>query len=209
MLNNKGFDLWANHYDQSVHMSEEANEYPFAGYKNVLNKIYNIVRQGKGKNVLELGFGTGILAQKLYEDGYTIYGIDFSEKMIEIAKKKMPDATLIQYDFSHGIPKELKNLTFDAIICTYAIHHLNNKQKIEFLKQLQTMLSPNGKILIGDVAFLTVEEMEACKKEQADKWDDEEIYPVMEEMKGALPSIKFDKISHCAGIFVLEKDKRI
>lgn len=51
MLGNKGFDLWADGYDKSVQLSGEDNEYPFAGYKDVLNTIYNIVhRNSKRKN---------------------------------------------------------------------------------------------------------------------------------------------------------------
>ena len=35
MLDNKGFDLWADGYDKSVQLSDESNTYPFAGYKQV------------------------------------------------------------------------------------------------------------------------------------------------------------------------------
>ena len=40
MLNNEGFDLWADDYDKSVGLSDEEGVYPFAGYRDVLNKIY-------------------------------------------------------------------------------------------------------------------------------------------------------------------------
>lgn len=40
MLDNKGFDLWADGYDKSVGLYDEENTYPFAGYRNVLNAIY-------------------------------------------------------------------------------------------------------------------------------------------------------------------------
>lgn len=130
MLNNKGFDLWAGDYDKSVNISEENNEYPFAGYKDVLNYIYNQVREQNGSNVLDIGFGTGILTTKLYNDGYSITGIDFSNNMIDIAKHKMPNATLISWDFSKGLPDEIKNSHFDYIISTYAIHHLTDKEKL-------------------------------------------------------------------------------
>ena len=33
MLDNKGFDLWADGYDKAVGISDEENTYPFAGYK--------------------------------------------------------------------------------------------------------------------------------------------------------------------------------
>lgn len=33
MLDNKGFDLWADGYDVAVGLSDESDTYPFAGYK--------------------------------------------------------------------------------------------------------------------------------------------------------------------------------
>ena len=35
MLNSKGFDLWANGYDQTVGVLDEADRYPFTGYKRI------------------------------------------------------------------------------------------------------------------------------------------------------------------------------
>ncbi|WP_408072436.1 hypothetical protein [Butyrivibrio sp. JL13D10] len=40
MLDNKGFDLWADGYDEAVGLSDEENSYPFAGYKDVLGGIF-------------------------------------------------------------------------------------------------------------------------------------------------------------------------
>lgn len=60
MLNNKGFDLWADGYDKSVGLSDEDGTYPFAGYKNILNEIYNRVLSRFGMVVLDIGFGTGV-----------------------------------------------------------------------------------------------------------------------------------------------------
>lgn len=207
MLDNKGFDLWSDGYDKSVQLSEEYNEYPFAGYKSVLNTIYNIVRSKECGKILDIGFGTGILTKKLYDDGYEIYGIDFSKKMIEIAKEKMPLGQLFQYDFSKGLPKKLENIKFDYIISTYAIHHLEDKEKIKFINKLNTHLSKKGKIIIGDVAFETRELLNQCKANCNDYWDDEEIYIVFKELKRFFPkeNITFMPISYCAGIVILEK----
>ena len=43
MLDNKGFDLWADGYDKTVGVSEEGNTYPFAGYKDVLGTIFKTI----------------------------------------------------------------------------------------------------------------------------------------------------------------------
>lgn len=205
MLNSNGFDLWANGYDKSVSLSEEANKYPFAGYKKVLGTIYDIIRSGNGKNILDIGFGTGILSKKLYDEGYSIYGIDFSAQMIEIAKQKMPRAMLIQYDFTQGLPSFPSNIAFNFIVCTYAIHHLDNPQKIRLIKELINHLSVGGKVLIGDVAFETIKEMEQCKVQCGSDWDNDEIYPVADVLKSIFPFMQFNKISFCSGVLSFEK----
>lgn len=207
MLDNKGFDLWADGYDKSVQLSEENDEYPFAGYKDVLNTIYNIVHKREKAKILDIGFGTGILTKKLYDDGYEIYGIDFSQNMIEIAKEKMPLASLIKYDFSKGLPEEIKDNSFDYIISTYAMHHLEDEEKNEFIEKLENCLNKDGKIIIGDIAFKTRELLEKCKAKYNEYWDDEEIYFVFEELKEFLfnKNISFTEISHCSGVIQILK----
>ena len=207
MPDNKGFDLWADGYDKSVQLSEENDEYPFAGYKDVLNTIYNIVHKREKARILDIGFGTGILTKKLYDDGYEIYGIDFSQKMIEIAKEKMPFASLIKYDFSKGLPEEIKDNSFDYIISTYAMHHLEDKEKIEFIEKLENYLNKDGKIIIGDIAFKTRDLLEKCKANYNKYWDDEEIYFVFEELKKSLfnKNINLTEISHCSGVIQISK----
>ena len=94
MLDTRGFDLWADGYDASVGLSDEKNTYPFAGYKKVLGNIFRKIMEKQNAVVLDIGFGTGTLTSKLYEYGCTVYGQDFSQKMIESAMEKMPGAHL-------------------------------------------------------------------------------------------------------------------
>lgn len=88
MLNREGFDLWANDYDRTVGLSDESGAYPFAGYKQILNAIYNRVLSAGCRTVLDIGFGAGTLTAKLYERGLAVFGQDFSEKMIAPAREK-------------------------------------------------------------------------------------------------------------------------
>lgn len=205
MLSNTGFDLWANDYDKTVQLTDESNEYPFAGYKAVLGTIYGSIVASGGNRVLELGFGTGILAKRLYDNDFSITGIDFSQAMIDIAQAKMPDAHLIRHDLTAGIPASLTGEVFDHIVCTYAIHHLTDPQKIHLLRQLRGILTPNGCIFIGDVAFATNAELAACRAACGDDWDDDEIYPTAENLIGEFPELRFEPISHCAGIITITK----
>ena len=203
MLDQQGFDLWADGYDRSVRLSEESDSYPFAGYRKVLNTIYQRIRAGEGKSVLDLGFGTAVLTKRLYDDGIAITGVDFSREMIAIAQEKMPRARLFQQDLTQGLPSELAGERFDFIVCTYAIHHLTQEQKVAFLSLLRSHLNPGGEILLGDVAFETEAEQAACRKACGEQWDEDELYLVMETLAPRVPGMKFQKLSSCAGVCVI------
>ena len=200
MLDKKGFDLWANDYEESVKRSDGEDSYPFAGYKNILNEIYRRILSGNCKDVLDIGFGTGVLAFGLYQKGLNVWGQDFSAEMLEIARKKMPRAVLCQKDFSKGLSEELKVRRYGAIVATYSLHNLNDDKKAEFLKELRALLNPNGKIYIGDVAFQTRAELFRCKEEYADRWDEDEIYFVFDELKPQFENISFTRFSKCSGL---------
>ena len=206
MLNKLDFDLWANEYDQTVKVSEENDQYPFAGYKEILNTIYNEIMQKEQSNVLDIGFGTAVITSKLYENGHQIDGIDFSTKMIEIAKQKMPQANLMEWDISNGVPHFLRENTYDSILSTYTLHHLTDNEKVMFIKNLLPLLKDKGKLFIGDVAFQTREQLNTCRIESIDYWDEDEFYFVFKEIASKLSDFctcEFHPISQCGGIFVI------
>ena len=205
MLNDKGFDLWADGYDKTVGLSDEENSYPFAGYKEILSKIYQIVlAKGKAK-ILDIGFGTGTLTTKLYEQGCEVWGQDFSGRMIELASAQMPGAHLFQGDFSQGLAKPLLQNSYDFIIATYSLHHLTDDSKINMIRSMKKLLKEDGIILIGDVAFANREDLERCSKEAGEEWDDEEIYFVHDELQKTFPDMKFEQVSYCAGLLSLSR----
>lgn len=205
MLDQRGFDLWADGYDKSVGLSDEDNTYPFAGYKQVLNEIYKNVRTAKGNTVLDIGFGTATLTTKLYEQGYRIWGQDFSGRMLELAKAKMPEAKLYPGDFSNGLVEELKQNRYDTIIATYSLHHLSDEQKVRLIESFLPLLNADGCIYIGDVSFATRAELERQSVLIGEEWDDEEVYFVADEFTKSFPQARFQQISFCAGLFSLKR----
>lgn len=203
MLNGKEFDLWADGYDKAVGISDEESTYPFAGYKKVLGFIFKTIMETANAVVLDIGFGTGTLTTKLYEQGCSIYGQDFSTRMIALASEKMPYAHLYQRDFSKGLVEPLRDRRYDYIVATYSLHHLTDTQKRVFLSELRDHLKGNGKIIIGDVAFETRKDLERCRLAAGCAWDDDEIYFVAEELRKDLPGLSFTQISDCAGVLML------
>jgi len=58
-------------------------------------------KQMKKRNlnkVLEVSCGTGRLVKILYQNGYDAMGLDFSEEMLEIARKRVPEVDFILAD---------------------------------------------------------------------------------------------------------------
>lgn len=208
MLNDYGFNLWADSYDIFVEEADENNQYPFAGYTNLMNAIYGTIMHHSPAKVFDIGFGTALLTSKLYDAGNHITGIDFSSEMLRIASAKMPTANLLQWDFSLGIPPVLSDQSFDFIVSTYALHHLTDDVKSTFLSSLLNLLDTNGVILIGDVCFRTRKDLLLCKDACGDHWDDDEIYFVFSELQEQLATqcdLVFHEVSFCSGIIEIRK----
>ncbi|PYZ96700.1 SAM-dependent methyltransferase [Alteribacter lacisalsi] len=210
MLNKQEFNLWANDYDKTVQVSEENSQYPFAGYKTILNTIFNEIMSAPGAAVLDIGFGTGTLTSRLYENGHRIDGVDFSSEMTAIASSKMPKANLVEWDFSEGLPPDIREKTYDAVISTYALHHLNDEAKIAFIEELLPLLNEGGRILIGDIAFGTRDELDRCRIENSRIWDEDEFYFVFKELKEGLKDTcrcRFIPVSHCGGVIEISPSR--
>ncbi|WP_226675269.1 class I SAM-dependent methyltransferase [Mesobacillus jeotgali] len=208
MLNKQGFNLWADGYDKTVQVSEENGVYPFAGYREILNTIFKEVMERENSRVLDIGFGTGVLTARLYENGHHIDGIDFSQRMIALAQPKMPNANLLEWDIANGLPSEVKGKQYDFIVSTYALHHLTDEDKVLFIKGLLQLLSEDGKILIGDIAFQTRQQLGTCKNDSNEFWDEDEFYFVFNEVRSVLEDyckLEFLPISHCGGVIEITK----
>ena len=208
MLDKAGFDNWSKEYDQAVEIAKTNKGYPFEGYDEAHKYIIERVLAKPNATVMDIGFGTAKLTEILYKNGCTIFGQDFSEKMIEIAQTKMPEAHLYQGDFSLGLVEELKENTYDYILATYSLHHIDDDKKEIFLNELLTRLKEGGSILIGDVAFETSLSRKECKKMAGEKFDEDEYYIVVEDFIKRFPTLEYKVISPCACVIELKNDQR-
>ena len=115
-----------------------------------LSKLVPTFPLKRGKRVLDVGTGTGILIPFLLEAvGSTghVTAIDFAEKMVEACKAKyanLPNVNIaVQQVENLDFPPE----TFDAVTCFGLFPHLENKQKA--LSQMNRVLKPGGKLIIA------------------------------------------------------------
>ena len=199
------FDAWADQYLADVENTDQADEYPFAGYRRVLEALLAAALARKPGSVLDLGIGLGLLSQRLAQAGHRITGVDFSAEMLSLARQNLPHARLVRADFAEGWPAELKDERFDLIVSSYAFHHVPQARKVAFLQRLLQGLEPAGMILIGDIAFQSEKLMQACRQASLPDWDEEEDYPIFESLKPFFREgqMSFKAVSFCAGILSL------
>ena len=204
ILDAAGFDAWQAQYEADVAACETAEDYPFAGYTQLQQQMFDIVHAREGVSALDLGCGTGKLAAKLLEAGHPVTAVDFSENMLAAARKNVPDARLLQAELKE-VPQKLAGEQFDCIVAAYSMHHLPDEDKYALLSALKDHLKPEGVIVLGDVSFPNRAGLEACREAYEDGWDDSEFYLVREELEQALPQFDVDciPISFCADVLIL------
>ncbi|MDP1883885.1 MAG: class I SAM-dependent methyltransferase [Candidatus Moranbacteria bacterium] len=101
--------------------------------------------------ILDLGCGTGRLAGYMQAKGFEVVGVDLSEKMLEIAKRKHPEMGFILVDMRE---LELEEKSFDAVCLAYSIFHFEKPEAREILKRANVFLGSGGFL------FLIVQEGE-------------------------------------------------
>jgi len=91
-------------------------------YRKLFRRVANIVRQNSIRNVLEVGCGSGVLAEMLIDSGVSYHGFDFNSIAVEkartrngIGKHYIADAT---------DPASYKH-DYDGIVCCEVLEHIN------------------------------------------------------------------------------------
>ena len=130
------------------------------GYRDVLRWVVRQAQITPGSRVLELGSGTGNLSE-LIESCGELVSVDVSEKMEAVAKMKVRHLTnrrFIKADILEIFSQEIGE--FDAVISTYAVHHLTDQEKQRLFALVFDRLLPGGRAVFGDLMVLNSSEKE-------------------------------------------------
>jgi len=112
--------------------------------------IEMVRRAGANARVLELACGTGRVTLPLLEAGYRVTGLDASEKMLEIARKKAigfkETARFFQADMRDFDLREQFDFVFIALNSFQ--HLLNQTEQIDCLNAARKHLAPAGLFIL-------------------------------------------------------------
>ena len=98
------------------------------------------------KTILDLGTGDGRLLALLRIDRPRVKAValDFSQPMLEMARKRFADDPLIRV-ITHDLNNPIQKLGyFDAVVSSFAIHHLPHERKQSLYVEVFDLLNPGG-----------------------------------------------------------------
>lgn len=123
----------------------------------------------KGASVLDVGCGAGTKTKYLKEKGLNVTGLDFSEKLIEIAKSEIPDTEFVVKDL-HDLDDW--NQLFDAVFAQAVLLHIPKKEIKDILVKLKNKIKPKGYF------YLAVKDIKPDRPEEEIKKENDYGTPV-------------------------------
>jgi SAM-dependent methyltransferase len=110
-----------------------------------------------GARVLDVGCGGGTKSKYLIAHGCKVVGIDISEKLLDIARREVPEA---EFEELSMIDLDTMPETFDGVFAQASLLHIPKKDAGEVVKKMIRRLASNG------LVYIAVKEMRDDKPEE-------------------------------------------
>lgn len=130
-------------YDQITHLWEREGFNRENGIGQHKRAISFVKKRGKA---LDIGCGsTGRLIDLLLSEGFSPEGVDISEKMIDLAKKRHPEVVFHHQDICEWSAQD----KYDFITAWDSIWHIPLSQQEKVLTKLVSYLETNGVLIFS------------------------------------------------------------
>ena len=147
---------WDKYYDDS-----SPDRFHVIHRQKTTLKLLDSLGLPKGAKILELGYGGGQTAKKLLDRGYEVHGIDISDQLCEVAKKRCKEyVDKNMAFFSVGSIEEkydYDNQFFDAVIVCGALQYLHNID--DCLKEVFRTLKPNCHFIVAQRNMYAIKDL--------------------------------------------------
>ena len=139
MNNQEAYNVWADNYD-TVHNKTRDLE-GIALRAMLKNNTFN--------SILEIGCGTGKNTEWLLTKAHhIIIGVDFSNEMLNKAKKKITSENVVFRQIDIREKWDFNKKKFDLITCSLVLEHIDNIDHV--FQQAYTVLKKGGLFYIGE-----------------------------------------------------------
>ena len=122
---------------------------PSGGSRRVRQRFVDVLEIEPGHRVLELGCGTGQVTALLVAAGADVVAIDALPGMLDGARRRAPDATIVEGDI---FDRELTG-EFDRVVLSFVLHNFDADGRTEALRRSAQLLAPTGFVGILDWAI--------------------------------------------------------
>lgn len=134
------FDEIAEEYDRSL-PGHVARHY----LEKRVRFIRRVLRSGL---ILDIGCGTGVLAQQLSQEGYQVAGMDSSPGMLKVMAKTRNSGMSV---LGNAQQLPFKADSFDMVLCVAVLHHIADAGKVaDTISEMVRVAKVGGKVLIWD-----------------------------------------------------------
>lgn len=116
-------------------------------------KVLNLLDIKRDNTVIDFGSGTGTFAIQASKRCTKVYAVDVSQAMIDCAaaKAEKMEAANIQFHHAGFLTYEHHDSPVDAVVTTFAFHHLPDFWKGIALHRINSMMKLGGQLYIHDV----------------------------------------------------------
>jgi len=99
-----------------------------------------------GKRMLDIGCGIGRMARAFGDIFGNAYGVDFSSKMIELAKEINKDKSNVYFGVNNGVDLSIYQDNFFDFCFSYIVFHHIRKQEVimNYIREIDRVLRPGG-----------------------------------------------------------------
>ena len=118
-------------------------------FSRVRDRVVNITKAQRGSKILDVATGTGEQAFAFARKGYEVVGIDLSEAMLNVAKKKNIYKNA-KFEVADATNLPFYDNSFDVSSISFALHEMPLSIREDLLKEMVRVTKPQGMIVVAD-----------------------------------------------------------